>query len=386
MRFWFLAPLFFLICSSAVLATADQCADQWVLMVESQPLAKRQDIADQYLSALPSNPVCSSNGQAQFLFYQGDGRNVQLAGDWTSWDIGPSFEHIPGTNVWYLVTTFPVGARLDYKLIIDGQWRLDNRNPHTMMGGFGPNSELRFEYQESWWLQSSADIIPCRLDTLIVQTPNLGGERTVVVVIPPRAQKQRRPFMLVHDGLEYLTIAGLDVFLAQADQLIDDVSVPICVCVPPVQRTEEYAGSQQAEFTRWIVEDLIPMIEQRYSEEGLSRRAWGSMGASYGGRITLDLARRYPLHFDRLAPMSPSVAPAQHEGIAALDPASVRIHLTWGTYDIPSIIPECKDLATLLNKRDVHHEQGEFPQGHSWGLWRDMLDPAFRFLYEIRSD
>ncbi len=99
------------------------------------------------------------------------------------------------------------------------------------------------------------------------------------------------------------------------------------------------------------------------------------------GSISLYLARHYPGHFDRVVAMSPAVTPAQHHGIEALDPASLKLYVNWGVYDIQSLIPGCESFVEMLANKGFEHLVEVKPQGHSWGFWRDSLIPAFRYIY-----
>ncbi|MBU0743553.1 alpha/beta fold hydrolase [bacterium] len=341
-------------------------------------MAQRQAAVDQFLTRIPENPFCKLGCDSLCIVYRGPGRDIRLAGDTTDWQPLPLMQHLPGTDLWYhLFANAPQGARLDYKFVCDGVWKLDTRNPLTCMSGFGPNSEMRLHGYRPPPFVDHSDLPPCRLDTLTVPTPQLGGQRTVVVVRPAAPDDANRPYLLVHDGLEYLTLADLAEAISWFQEFRADITLPICVCVPPGRRTEEYATDLQDDFGRFIADTLMPLIEARYGERG----PWGSMGASYGGNISLYLARRYPERFDRVAVMSPSVAPAQHHGIAALDPTSLKLYVNWGTYDIQRLVPGCESFVHMLEDKGFEHLVEVKPQGHSWGFWRDSLSPAFRYLY-----
>jgi enterochelin esterase family protein len=90
--------------------------------------------------------------EANFI-YVGNVSAVSAAGDFNSWN--PNADvliKLAGTRFWYLTKTFELNARLDYKLIRNGNdWILDPENPNTCAGGFGPNSELAMpEYVQPW--------------------------------------------------------------------------------------------------------------------------------------------------------------------------------------------------------------------------------------------
>lgn len=347
--------------------------------IGTRPMAERQTAADRFMARLPENPFCKLGCDSLALVYRGPERDVHLAGDMTGWDPTLKLTHIPGTDLWYhIYANAPQGARLDYKFVCDGTWKVDARNPLICMSGFGPNSELRLHGYRPPPFVNSPDLTACRLDTLVVKAPRLGGFRTVVVLMPPGPDDPDRPILLVHDGLEYLTLANLADAISWFQMFRSDLILPVCVCLPPGRRTEEYATTLQDEFGAWIVDTLMPLIEKHYGERG----RWGTMGASYGGRISLHLAHTYPDRFDRVAAMSPSVSAREHDGVAALAPASLKLYVNWGSYDIRRLIPGCESFVNMLEDKGFDHFVEVKPQGHSWGFWRDSLSPALRFLYD----
>lgn len=379
MRSWPVLSLVFLIVAAAGSVRAGADSLDRLRHLQKLPLAERQAELERESRWFRRGPAQQILGDTILYFHRGTAREVRLVGDETAWEPGPRFTPLPGTDLKYLLRVYAPGTRLDYKLLVDGAWSLDPFNPRTMLSGFGPNSEMAFAYQPPWWLDRFPQAAPCRLDTLAVPAPGLGGVRTVVVVVPPGAAASPRPFLLVHDGLEFLAIARLHECLARVDALVDDVVAPILVCVPPGRRTEEYAGELQETFARWLTETLRPEIATRYAAVGLTGEPWGAMGASYGGRIVLAAARLHPGAFDRLAPLSPSVTDAELDRVRRT--SGVRVYAAWGAYDIPALIPGCEDLAAALAATGLPHACEVLPQGHSWGLWRDVAYPALRFLY-----
>lgn len=369
-----------LIMAGAVLAanTGEEDMDR-LLSISDLPMHERQQAAERFLAHRRSHPYTHHGPSPEVIVYSGPGRDVRLVGDFTDWQPRIRMKHIQGTNLWYYETSFPADARIDYKFVRDGEWILDPLNPYTCMSGFGPNSVFRgVDYRlPPFAVGNRMRPGQCSLDTLHVETPQLGGSRKVVVVTPPGIAGPNRRYLLVHDGLEYLSLAELDEAMAWAAKSIDPSDLPICVCVPPGRRTEEYATSLQDDFSAFIVDTLIPLIEERYGARG----PWGVMGPSYGGRISVHLAHTYPHLFDRVAAMSPSVTDHQIQRVAQLDPAAVRFYVNWGTYDIQRLIPGCERFVKMLADKGFEHMVEVKPQGHSWGFWRDSLIPALAYLY-----
>jgi hypothetical protein len=74
--------------------------------------------------------------------YRGTARDVTLAADMNGWDPARDpLTRVADTDLFFLSLQFPADARLDYKLVSDGQWLLDPLNPRTILGGYGPNSQ-----------------------------------------------------------------------------------------------------------------------------------------------------------------------------------------------------------------------------------------------------
>lgn len=339
--------------------------------IETLPYQQRAALVETFLTDHPHNPVDG------VIYYRGPGHALVLAGDFTDWKPTAAMEHVPGTGLWRYVTDFPADARVDYKIVRDGQWILDPRNPRQAMGGFGANSEFQgIDYRLPDWVNRT-DLPSCSFDTLSVHSPELGDTRTVVVVTPPPGPSSAGAYLLVHDGLEYIDLAGLAGALGRLRELNPNLSLPTCICVPPVRRTEEYATSLQTRFGDFIVQTLLPLIESRYGACG----RWGTMGASYGGRISLHLAHRYPDQFDRVIAMSPSISDQEQAGVGALDPDQTKLYVNWGTYDIQRLIPGCEAFVAMLAERGFDHQVQVLAQGHAWGFWRDTLVPALEFVY-----
>jgi len=83
--------------------------------------------------------VCGS--KVLFVYIGGAG-SVSVPGDWNGWDTSADRMLWVTSDLWVLLKEFPVDARLDYKLYVDGRWILDPLNNRTVLGGFGPNPEL----------------------------------------------------------------------------------------------------------------------------------------------------------------------------------------------------------------------------------------------------
>ncbi len=287
------------------------------------------------------------------------------------------------TDLWYRTQTFESDARLDYKFVLDGNnWILGPRNPFTVSGGFGPNSELRMpSYIPAPEIQYYPAIPHGSLRDTTFYSVNLGNFRTVLVYTPPNYESSSDSFgvILFHDGLEYVS-------LAQANNVIDylisqnRIKPIIAVFVPPVNRTPEYAGNQMNQFTSFIVSELMPYIDSRYrTRRNPASRA--TLGASNGGNIALWLAYTYSEVFGNVAAQSSNIQSSISSGFQSSPRLNVKLYLDLGTYDIAQLIPLVRNFIPILQSKGYNYRFIEYHEGHSWGNWRAHVDNALEMFF-----
>ncbi|MFM7339727.1 MAG: hypothetical protein ACKO2H_06410, partial [Bacteroidota bacterium] len=107
----------------------------------SDSIAKKT-IVDSFMLQNPVLPL--TNGTECVFMFRGNADRIIVTGDHKQWSAnGDTMKRIAGTDLSYIMNTFPIDARIDYKFINGSNWILDPKNPLTCAGGFGPNSELR---------------------------------------------------------------------------------------------------------------------------------------------------------------------------------------------------------------------------------------------------
>lgn len=328
-------------------------------------------------------------GRALFVF-RGAASKVTLAGDVNGWDPeSDPLERLSGTDLWVRLVDLPDDARLDYKLVVDGGWRLDPWNPRTCTGGFGPNSELRMpRYAEPEALAPRSDVARGRLEELPVESRALGGSRTVTVWVPPGGGPAAAPLPSLYllDGGDYLEFAGV---VAVAERLVAERKVPrlLLVLVPPVDRRLEYGGNP--DFERFVVSELVPLVDARYPtrREAVAR---GVMGVSLGGLAALSLTARHPGTFGRCGAQSTGGGSeagreALFADLARLSPSASAFHLDVGTFEKrlhgTDLLALSRRVRDALLSRGARVQYREVPEGHSWGSWRARIPEALSFLF-----
>ncbi len=355
----------------------------FLVELEATSYNLRQAKVDSFVQATSSFPI-TEDTLAHFV-YKGTGGNLAVPGDFSGWnpDNAPMTQ-VQGTNFWHRTEVFANNARLDYKYVYNGStWILDPRNPFRAPGGFGDNSELRMpEYIPPAEVEFYANIPHGALQDTIFFSSNLNNSRQVRVYLPPGydASTERYPVALVHDGLEYITLAKMNNVI---DYLIAEnrIQPVIAVFVPPVNRSPEYIDNQQNAFTAFISSELIPWLDGRYrTKTGAENRL--VMGSSAGGNISLWIAMQHPEIFGHVGAFSPYVEPDILINFNNSDPLDLRIYMLHGSYDHINVIHQSvNNFLPILTSKGYDYLYEELPEGHSYGFWRAHTDDALIFAF-----
>lgn len=363
---------------------AAQTFQDFLTRVNNAPAAQHEALIDSLLAAQPVLPL-REDTLAHFL-YRGAASRVTVPGDANGWDINAfPMTRVAATTLWYHSHAFEADARLDYKFVLNNStWMLDPRNPYQVAGGFGPNSELRMPaFVPPPEIQYDPTIPHGSLHDTTFFSVNLHNSRVMRVYTPANyaASSARYPVVLFHDGLEYLT-------LAQANNVMDYLIahkriVPIiAVFVPPnpSRRADEYAGNLQAQFTAFIITEVMPWVDRRYrTRPEASSRA--TLGASNGGNIALWLGYKHPEVFGNIAAHSSNVENNVRTGFESSPRLDLKLYLDMGTYDQSILITRVGNLLPILRAKGYTYQYLEFHEGHSWGNWRAHLDNALEMFF-----
>jgi enterochelin esterase family protein len=355
----------------------------FLALLNATPLNERSALVDSFMNAVPAFPFTEQDTLAHFI-YRGSANTITIPGDANGWNPnGSPMTRVEGTTFWYRSDVYEEDARLDYKFILNGSnWILDPRNPHQVTGGYGPNSELRMP----------AYIMPPEIiyypniphgtyeDTLFYSV-NMGNSRTIRVYLPPgyQAATDDYPMILFHDGLEYTTLASA---LNVLDYLIDQnlIEPLIAVFVPPVNRTEEYAGNLQNQFTNFIIYEVVPWVDTKYRTiPSPDKRA--VMGASNGGNISLWLALNHSAVFGNVAAQSSNIQSSISSGFQIAPLLNLKFYMDIGTYDIPILIQLVHSFIPILQSKGYVYQYEIYHEGHSWGNWRAHIDNALIMFF-----
>lgn len=321
---------------------------------------------------------------AYFLYFNGANVTVQIAGDFSNWSPeGQNFSFLTGTNLYYKGISFENDARLDYKLVVNGNWILDPLNPHTCSGGYGPNSELSMlGYIQPPEIQTYPIPHGTMSSTTFSDTTQ-GRTRTIRIYTPPGYAESDMTYRTAYflDGSEYVTLASAANIL---DFLIAESMIPpiIGVFTDPTDRMAEY--SYDYDFMNMFIGELVPWVDETYRTMA-EPEARAITGVSLGGLTSLLFTIQHPEVFANCGAYSPAIWFGDLIGQYSDQPVlPVKIYMDAGTYE-PSIYHSASQLQDILEDQGWEHDYRVWHEGHSWGAWRAHLDNSLIYFWPLSS-
>ena len=340
------------------------------------------DIADkEFLKQLESSQSPIINGNWVTFIYRGKAKSIELMSDLTGWgQRGLKLKKVPGKELHYLSVQVANDSRIEYKYLIQGNWRLDSLNPNRVDNGIGGlnNFFVMPEYRPSEWLQPHNDIQHGRIEDLSAEIR--GSRRQVRVYLPPGydASTETYPTLYLNDGIEYLERAHVNVI---ADNLIGarQLRPIIIVFVAPLDRMKEYWLN--SDYVRLLITEIVAKIDTKYRTiKNAGFRAIG--GASLGGLIAAYAAMRRADIFGKVLGQSSAFwvnSMRMLHDLENLPRRSITWYLEVGHYE-PLLHLNRRAKAVLLSKgykisyREVH-------AGHNWTHWRDAIANGLVYLF-----
>ena len=369
------------------------------------PIVQRQDLVDDIMGSLPSFPYIEpmeglyvqyaggvgdneDYAMAHYL-YSGTHGYVAVPGSWNNWN-GTlwNLSNIPGTDLWFRPMIMPNHGRFNYAYYADGSWYDDPLNDVSCMDWNGNMSDQVNgpEYVSPPELVYNDTIFHGTLFDTVFYSSSLGNSRPVTVYLPPGYESSsfNYPVVFYHDGDRFLERDIENVL----DNLIDDerVSPLIAVLIPPVNRTEEYAGTQQAAYAELITGQIFPWAMSKYRIlEGPENHA--SFGFSDGGNISLFLSLNRFDVFGRVGGYSPTINSGYNTLVTDLSqitsPPDLDFYLESYWYD--------NLLFGVLAFRDTLESLGydvlftDYPDGHEWCRVMGNQDVGLEYIFPYQQ-
>lgn len=352
---------------------------------------KRTQHLDAFWDSLKAHTMIPfTAGEDVMFMYRSSANSVSWNGDWNSWG-GFEYPHpkkISGTDLWIGEAEFPSDARLDYKIVANGNWILDPNNPKQQWSGFGPNSELQMpdyivppETIKRYEISKGALSPVTQIDSEIL------NESISYTIYKPfnydSPEMENLPVVYVTDGHEY-SDPKLGNMPTVLDNLIFDGEIPplIAVFIDPrvkgVNKREVYY-LKNPDFADFVAQELIPEIEAT-TKAAPHPAARTILGTSYGGLNSAYFAIRLHDIFDNIAMHSPALFQGDiMEDFEQAEELPPNYYIGTGTiYDNSEA---SQYLADFLSAEGYNVKHTEVHQGHSWGNWKGLIDEPLIFFW-----
>jgi enterochelin esterase-like enzyme len=352
---------------------------------EAKTVQSARTIEGKILSIIKRTGTPVIDGDAAHFFYQsGSGLSVSAIGDWNRWqrDIDMLVPINPKSSLQYFSKTFPIDARLSYRLAIaDGDSINDPLNPRTLQEVFGNNTFLQMPAYAGveYWNEPSKDIARGELIEFAVKGNRSVLDRLVQLYLPADlVLKGKQRFLYVNDGAEAITVGKFTNVLDNLYHNEPNVVKTIVVFTPPVERHTEYMMSKQ--FSNWFSNELIRQVERKLKVTS-SPDLRSVQGASLGGLLALYTGLTHYKKFRNIIAQSPSVW--VDDALIAVQFAKakvlpIRLYLQTGT--INDAEEGSRRLLRILQAKGYDVTYRETNESHNWANWAGKYAEMLRWI------
>jgi enterochelin esterase-like enzyme/outer membrane protein assembly factor BamB len=374
----------------AVSAAAESDFEHWLESL--QVAGDREATIDAFFEQHEQMPIVE--GDRVHFVYRGAATDVAIAGSMIDAEVAESMIHVEGTDLFYRTYRLEPGTRWEYNFQLDFEtWMPDPRNPRSVPAIEGDHqvSELIIEGYSARDHVEDPTGPRGKIDEITLSSEILDYEKKIKVWLPPGYDKgdSRYPLLVVNDGFAWLD-KGL--MANSLDNLVGEQVVPLVVAFVDAtpQWWLEAGGSHTGDYVRMQVEELIPLLAERYRlAAGPPSRA--VMGKRFFGLTTVYAALKHPEVFGSAAIMSVYLGLGAGEEVEALAGEgagkSVRFYVDWNRYDERRVdrgydfAEDSRRLAETLRSGGYSTAGGEVLDSRGWGGWRNRTDRLLATLF-----
>lgn len=342
-----------------------------------------------------SNQIPFAFGDSVAFLYRGNVNSARWNGDFNSWGsanlVASNGVRMGNSNVWILEQKFPSDARLDYKIVLNGNnWILDPLNAYQQMSGFGFNSELRMPnyIYPSEVIRRQGVLQGAFTANQIINSAHLGYSVQYRVYTPSGYDSLAHlPVVYVTDGQEYANDL-MGSMLIVLDNLIHEKAIApvIAVFIDPRnpsnlgqnRRTSELPINEN--YLRFVKNELVGVIDSIYKTKR-SADSRAILGTSLGGINSAYFGLAAPETFGLIAIQSPAFWYRPQILTMFQDSARKPLRISMTTGNIYDGQIEARQMRDIMLQKGYPIRYKETPQGHSWGNWRGLLDDALIYFF-----
>ncbi len=378
-----------------IFASYDDFRTELLRITSLDDATQRQQEMDQFWQQLQDAgqvPYAQDDRVALMYRTSAASANIFWPGDANGWNPNNSAwkgARLGDSDVYLLEKTLPRDTRVDYKIVVNGNWQLDPANPLLMWGGFGPNNELRMpEYVFPQETVYRNDVDHGSLsDNIRISSTRLNYDLQYRVYTPPHVESlSGLPTIYITDGHEY-AVDYLGATVNVLDNLIADrqLKPAIAIFIDPRnpdnlgqnRRAEQYVTNE--DFAAFVADELVPVIDGAYptsaaaEERTILGTSLGGLNAAFFGATRSDVFRNLGIQSPAFS-ADPSIYNLLRDEQLA---DQLRIYMTTGTM---SDNGGATTMAPILSSFGYDYTFVTVNEGHSWGSWRGQLDDIFKSL------
>ena len=361
----------------------------WIGELEAMAEGERQAAVDGKFGQVETTPIVEGN-LAHFV-WRGEAEDAGVSGDFLAPGDELGLYRLGGTDLFFRSVELDPKAEYSYAFTSNyGQPGPDPNNPHSINMGFGLLSELRMpEWPESPHLEEPAEDEPRgTLDSFPFRSEVLDNTRELSVWRPQGygSGDVRYPVLIVNHGDNQLRGSLMRNTL---DNLVGKSVAPVVAVFVPRSEPAEYGGEKADDYTRFLIEELLPHIDKHYLTDGETRAI---MGPGSAGVAALYASFKHPDVFQQAATQSYyTIAPAQErlpEMIAAEGAKPSQVYVVWSHHDYdlgPGLraAEATNDLLGHLREAEVNVVEHVANYSPQWGGWRGQHDEILAALFPM---
>lgn len=352
--------------------------DEYIQDLEPLSAQERQQRLDEYWHNISSFPLVADS--VVWFFYKSDQPvSVFLSGDFNGWSKNATpFYNIVGTDVYYCRRTFPIDARIEYKLLVNGVWQTDSLNKRIARGGYGVNSVV---YMPDYRFPTS--VLPGHNTALTIPdtlTFGDGSDRETVYVYRHVRAANEAPCLVFLDGQDYLRYGSAGVILDNAVRN-GDLPPVTAVFINTPDRMRAYWLNDN--YLKHMMTRLLPDIWKSY---GWRPRQKFVGGVSLGGLTALYALKDYSDEWAGVFAQSPSVWVDSLAIVGFLSDSNVggqKVAVSMGKFERQERYIE--KVKAALQARGARVSYFPVTDGHNWGNWRATLLPMLKNLLSTKE-
>ncbi|MCP4653874.1 MAG: PQQ-binding-like beta-propeller repeat protein, partial [bacterium] len=362
--------------------------------------ANKAQRIDEFLAAHQEFPILEGDDLVHFVF-RGEVEDLMLVGSMLALDEELPMHRVEGTDFYFRSLRLKPGAYFPYAFAVFDEQRLDPLNPRR------PDipGQKRSVFTTRGWQEPRHLREPegerGRFETLPWKSEILDNEREVRVYLPPGYDdgEERYPLLVVHNGGRYLEHGKFDHTL---DNLVGKSVAPLVVAFLSRGGYAEF-GSQAAEYSQAVAEELVPLLDDRYRTVARPE-ARAMMGTFNAAAISIFAALKRPDLFGRVAVQSLLLGELEDEIVALIEEGEkrdLRVYVEWSLYDLKAqeepifdARGDSRRLVSLLEKRGYQPTAREIVQGIGWSEtapnifwtgWRQSTGPILETLFPVEQ-